>query len=59
MQESPFMMEKIFRMKESGGGFFSSDDARTVSYEVGSFKGLVKVYNDEKKTDTIDKIVKT
>ena len=58
MQESPFMSEKIFRMKEQGGGFFSSDDAKTVSYEVGAFKGLVKVYNQEKKTERTEKISK-
>ena len=48
MPTKPFLEEMVFRMKESGGLFGGSDDAKdNVSIDAGKFKGLVKVYRKE------------
>ena len=56
MEASPFMAEKIYRMKTTGGSMFSSVEEKNVSFEVGYFKGLVKVYNLERKKVRSEKI---
>ena len=45
---SPFMEEKVYRMAQTGGFFSSDDSSKNVAFEVGKFKGLVKVFNQTK-----------
>jgi hypothetical protein len=47
----PFIRETIFRIEESGGMFGGGNPADNKAIKAGVFKGLVEVYNDERKAE--------
>ena len=64
MPGCPFLKETIYRVAESGGGLFGgdSDPSQNVAIKAGVFKGLVKVYNEERlavRTGNIQKLMKS
>ena len=56
MPGCPFLKETIYRVAESGGLFGDSDPSQNLAIKAGVFKGLVKVYNEQRLATRTGKI---
>lgn len=58
MHESPFLAEKIYRVKQSKSLFGSENNSDNVATVSGEFKGLVQVFNTQRKMIRMENISK-